>query len=188
MVGGTTNRTPVRDRPGALGWRRGSLYRGSRVMPVEGRGLSSRRTQDVVRDLGIGQRGNRYVRPTATAPHLDSTHRAVCCGAATHSLRVSYRGQCRRMTNAVLIPPLAEASPRGCGQFRSTMPRRVHRVSALGARPFPFSGRCRGFHPSHDRSSIRTFRDDDHRIRFSVTIENHCWSDRCADWQSLNLN
>src|SRR6516165_3343256 len=49
------NRTPVRDRPGALGWRRGPQYRGSRVMPVEGRGLGSRQTQEVVRDLEIGQ-------------------------------------------------------------------------------------------------------------------------------------
>src|SRR5258708_27652886 len=31
-----TNRKPVRDRLGALGWRRGSYYRGSRVTPVEG--------------------------------------------------------------------------------------------------------------------------------------------------------
>src|SRR5712664_477996 len=50
-----TNRTPVRDRPGALGRRRGSQYRRSRVTPVEGRDLSSRRTQYVVRDLEIGQ-------------------------------------------------------------------------------------------------------------------------------------
>jgi hypothetical protein len=50
-----TNRTPVRDRPDALGWRRGSQYRGSRVIPVEGRDLSSRRTQHVVKDLEIGQ-------------------------------------------------------------------------------------------------------------------------------------
>src|SRR6202171_2913894 len=50
-----TNRTPARERPGALGSRRGSLYRGSRVMPVEGRDLSSRRTHYVVRDLEIGQ-------------------------------------------------------------------------------------------------------------------------------------
>ena len=46
---------PVRDRPGALGWRRGSLYRRSRAMPVEGRDLSSRQTQYVVKDLEIGQ-------------------------------------------------------------------------------------------------------------------------------------
>src|SRR6266576_2316226 len=50
-----TNRMPVRDRPGALGRRRGSQYRRSRVTPVEGRDLSSRRTQYVVRDLDIGQ-------------------------------------------------------------------------------------------------------------------------------------
>ena len=50
-----TNRMPARDRPGALGWRRGSQYRGSRVIPVEGRDLSSRLTQQVVRDLEIGQ-------------------------------------------------------------------------------------------------------------------------------------
>src|SRR6516165_11391548 len=46
------NRTPARDRPGAAGWRRGSQYRGSRVMPVEGKDLSSRQTQDVARGLG----------------------------------------------------------------------------------------------------------------------------------------
>src|ERR1700730_17324339 len=50
-----TNRTPARDRSGALGWRRGSQYRGSRVTPVEGRDLSSRQTQYVVKDLEIGQ-------------------------------------------------------------------------------------------------------------------------------------
>src|SRR5262249_6846552 len=35
------NRTPARARPGRLGWRRGSEYRGSRVTPVEGRDPSS---------------------------------------------------------------------------------------------------------------------------------------------------
>ena len=49
-----TNRTPARDRPGALGWRRGPQYRRGRVIPAEGRDLSSRQTQDVVRDLEIG--------------------------------------------------------------------------------------------------------------------------------------
>jgi len=38
------NRTPARDRPGRLGWRTGSYYRGSRVTPVEGRDPSSRRS------------------------------------------------------------------------------------------------------------------------------------------------
>ena len=47
-----TNRTPARARSGALGWRRGSQYRGSQVTPVEGRDLSSRLTQQVVRDFG----------------------------------------------------------------------------------------------------------------------------------------
>src|SRR5262249_48797984 len=41
------NRTPARDRPGRRGGRRGPDYRGSRVMPAEGRGLSSRSAQDV---------------------------------------------------------------------------------------------------------------------------------------------
>src|SRR6266850_1482250 len=50
-----TNRMPARDRSGALGWRRGSQYRGSRVTPVEGKDLSSRQTQYVVKDLEIGQ-------------------------------------------------------------------------------------------------------------------------------------
>jgi len=34
------NRQLARDRPGRMGWRRGPYYRGSRVMLVEGRGLS----------------------------------------------------------------------------------------------------------------------------------------------------
>ena len=52
------NRTPVTDRLGAVGWRRGLEYRRSRVMPAEGRGLSSRRTQDVARGGEIGQPSN----------------------------------------------------------------------------------------------------------------------------------
>src|SRR5512135_2023990 len=36
------NRTPVRARPGRPGWRTGPYDRGRRVMPAEGRGLSSR--------------------------------------------------------------------------------------------------------------------------------------------------
>ena len=47
-----TNRWPARDRPGALGRRRGSWYRGSRVMPVEGRDLSS--MTDAIRSEGPG--------------------------------------------------------------------------------------------------------------------------------------
>src|SRR5437016_1065781 len=53
-----TNRTPVRERPGALSWRRGPYYRSSRGTPAEGRKLSSRQTHYVVRDLEIGQSNN----------------------------------------------------------------------------------------------------------------------------------
>ena len=64
-LGISTNRTPARDRPGAAGWRRGSQYRGSRVMPLEGKDLSSRQTQDVARDQEIGQPINSEQRPEA---------------------------------------------------------------------------------------------------------------------------
>src|SRR5215831_5037185 len=37
--------------------------------------------------------GNRYVRPTATASHLDSTH---CCRLAWRTKVVSYLGYCGR--------------------------------------------------------------------------------------------
>ena len=65
-----TNRTLVRDRLGALGWRRGSEYRGNRVTPVEGRDLSSRQTQQVVRDLEIGNLSTpKAVQKLQTALH-----------------------------------------------------------------------------------------------------------------------
>src|SRR6516165_10993036 len=68
------NRTPVRDRPGALGWRRGPQYRRSRVMPGEGRGLSSRQTQQAVRDREIGQ-PNHYETCSATADSVTRERR-----------------------------------------------------------------------------------------------------------------
>src|SRR5262249_5936081 len=46
------NREPARDRPGRLGWRTGPQYRRGRVMPAEGRGLSSRRTSEGAREPG----------------------------------------------------------------------------------------------------------------------------------------
>jgi RNA-directed DNA polymerase len=65
-----TNRTPARDRSGALGWRRGSQYRGSRVTPVEGRDLSSRLTQQVVRDWRLGNLSTpKTVQKLQTALH-----------------------------------------------------------------------------------------------------------------------
>src|ERR1700693_2964471 len=64
------NRTAVRDRPGALGRRRGSEYALSRAMPVEGRGLSSRRTQQVARDRGLGNLATpKRVQKLQTALH-----------------------------------------------------------------------------------------------------------------------
>src|SRR3979490_1202381 len=79
-----TNRKPAKDRLGALGWRRGSQYRGSRVTPVEGRDLSSRQTQQVVRDLGdwvtyqfrklFRNCGRRCTRKRRQKPAIASTH------------------------------------------------------------------------------------------------------------------
>jgi hypothetical protein len=83
-----TNRRPERDRPGVVGWRRGSSYRRIQVTLVEGRGLSSRQTQYVVRDRGLGnlstpksvqkldERGwetGRCRMAQVAAPILDST-------------------------------------------------------------------------------------------------------------------
>ena len=65
-----TNRKPVTDRPGALGWRRGSYYRGSRVMPVEGRNLSSEPTLKVERDRRLGNLSTpKSVQELQTALH-----------------------------------------------------------------------------------------------------------------------
>src|SRR5258708_38103242 len=49
------NRRPGRDRLGAPGWRKGSEYRGSRGTPVEGRDLTSRPTEYVVKDPENGK-------------------------------------------------------------------------------------------------------------------------------------
>ena len=48
------NRQPARARSDRAGWRRGPQYRGSRVTPVEGRGLGSRAAHDGGRDVGTG--------------------------------------------------------------------------------------------------------------------------------------
>jgi hypothetical protein len=40
---------------GRMGWRKGPYYRVSRVMPVEGRGLSSRRVLKVAKHRRLGQ-------------------------------------------------------------------------------------------------------------------------------------
>src|SRR6516162_3578791 len=94
------NRTPVRDRPGALGWRRGPYYRGSRVMPAEGRGLSSRLTQDVVRDLEIGQPSNSEKRSEAA----DGVTRESEGGSRLSLLRPVRQDQPRGHSGACLCP------------------------------------------------------------------------------------
>jgi hypothetical protein len=55
VVERTINRQPVRDGSGAVGWRRGSYYRGSRVTPTEGRSPGSRRMQEATREPRLGQ-------------------------------------------------------------------------------------------------------------------------------------
>ena len=47
--------SPRRVRSGRAGWRRGPQYRGNRVTPAEGRGLSSRAAHDGGRDVGTGE-------------------------------------------------------------------------------------------------------------------------------------
>src|SRR6516162_10738732 len=94
------NRTPVRDRPGALGWRRGSYYRGSRVMPGEGRGLGSRPTQDAVRDLEIGRPSNSE-KCSETA---DGVTRESEGGGRLSLLRFVRQDQPRRHSGACLCP------------------------------------------------------------------------------------
>src|ERR1035441_258602 len=47
------NRQLVRIRPGRLGWGRGPEYRGSRLIPGEGRGLSWKSTQEVTKAEGL---------------------------------------------------------------------------------------------------------------------------------------
>src|SRR6516164_3334491 len=94
------NRMPVRDRPGALGWQRGSYYQGSRVMPGEGRGLGSRPTQDVVRDLVIGQPSNSEKCSEAA----DSVTRESEGGSRLSLLRCVRQGDPRRHSGACLGP------------------------------------------------------------------------------------
>src|SRR6202035_2717209 len=95
-----TNRTLVRDRLGALGWRRGSEYRGNRVTPVEGRDLSSRQTQQVVRDLEIGQPINSEKRSEAA----DGVTRESEGRSRLSLLRSVRQDQPRRHSGACLCP------------------------------------------------------------------------------------
>src|ERR1700726_4823731 len=105
-----TNRTLVRDRLGALGWRRGSEYRGNRVTPVEGRDLSSRQTQQVVRDLEIGQPINsENCSETAEGVARESEGRS-----RLSLLRAVRQDQPRGYPGACLCPvPLQQGRPGG---------------------------------------------------------------------------
>src|SRR6202790_5067177 len=105
-----TNRTPARDRSGALGWRRGSQYRGSRVTPVEGRDLSSRQTQYVVKDLEIGKPINSNKCPEAAD------------GVARESVRSCPRAGCGKSAcpvrragcgNGAMVEPLRHRQTKG---------------------------------------------------------------------------
>src|ERR1039458_9847767 len=70
----------ARDRPGRMGWRRGSKYRGSRVTPVEGNPpvrFDEREQETEPCQTGLRRRRESAVKShreiTATAPVLDST-------------------------------------------------------------------------------------------------------------------
>src|SRR5580693_5114647 len=108
------NRTPARDRPGALGRRRGSWYRGSRVMPVEGRDLSSRRTQYVVRDLEIGEPINsEWCSETAEGVARESEGRS-----RLSFLRPVRQDKPRGHPDACLCPVPLQQGRTGCGWSR----------------------------------------------------------------------
>src|ERR1700739_974857 len=75
-------------------------HRGSRVTPGEGRGLSSRPTQDVVRDLEIGQPSNSE-KCSETA---DGVTRESEGGSRLSLLRSVRQDQPRRHSGACLCP------------------------------------------------------------------------------------
>ncbi len=126
---GTANRMPVRDRPGAPGWRRGPLYRRSRVMPVEGRGLSSRQTQDVARDQEIGQPINSGKR-SETA---DGVTRESEGGSRLSLLCPVRQDQPRGYSGACLCSVPLEQRCAGCGTNASQPCRRYPSSSIWSA-------------------------------------------------------
>jgi hypothetical protein len=65
------NRRPVTDRPGAMGWRRGSYYLRSWVTPAEGRSLSSELTLKVAKGGRLGSLATPIsVQKLQTALHV----------------------------------------------------------------------------------------------------------------------
>src|SRR6202795_3105281 len=118
------NRTPARDRPGALGRRRGSWYRGSRVTPVEGRDLSSRRTQYVVKDLEIGQPINSNECPEAADGVARESVRSCPRAGCGKSARPVRRAGCG---NGAMVEPLRHRQTKGAAtdMFYLTPPRHI---------------------------------------------------------------
>src|SRR5438477_4678499 len=83
-------------------------------MPVEGRGLSSRPTQDVVRDLEIGQPSNSETCSETT----DGVTRESEGGGRLSLLRPVRQDQPRRHPGSCLCPVPLQQGRTGCGRSR----------------------------------------------------------------------
>ena len=84
----TTNRTPVRDRRGAGGWR-GGCTAAAAGLPGGGGGLSSRQPQNVAKDRGLGALFLPSVSKLRGAPPADRVGSSPGAGCGVSSRRVS---------------------------------------------------------------------------------------------------